>query len=166
MRDLLRGSSRAGACGCRVSVRWNSVSSVGDTAGWFTASLRWTGLRLTLRPPGLRQVAGQRRGRWSFYPIPARDPLLGYVKQGDCVEARDQGAVECPHRRHKIRMITGLQKGLDHRVDGGIPGAHVVAGARIVGRSTSPIEILLVAGRQRLVPAVLDHVELVGQPAL
>src|SRR6478736_2522281 len=103
------GSSSAGACGWRASVRWNSVSSVGDTAVWFTASLRLLfALSAHLLPPGLRQITGQRGGRWPFYPIPARDPLLRDVKQGDRVKAGDQGTVQRPHRRHEIRMVTGL----------------------------------------------------------
>ena len=34
------------------------------------------------------------------------------------------------------------------------------------GRFGTPVEMLLIAGRERLIPAVLDHVEFVSEPAL
>ena len=47
------------------------------------SAMRWSGSRDHfgsgvggLLPPGFRQIAGQRGGCWSFYPIPARDPLF------------------------------------------------------------------------------------------
>lgn len=35
-----------------------------------------------------------------------------------------------------------------------------------VGGLGTPVERLLIAGRQRLIPAILDHVELIAEPAL
>ena len=117
-------------------------------------------------PPGFREISGQGGGLRPFYPIPARDPLLLNVKHRNSVEARHQGPVQRPHRRDESGMLARLQHGRDHGVDGGVLGAHVVSRALIVRGLAAPIERLLVARRQRLIPAVLDHVEIETEPAL
>src|SRR5438067_8153232 len=43
--------------------------------------------------------------------------------------------------------------------------SHIIAGALGLGGSRTPVECLLVTWRQRLVPSVLYHVEIVGQAA-
>ena len=63
-------------------------------------------------------------------------------------------------------MLARLQHGRDQGVNGGIFCAHVVSRALVIRGLASPIERLLVARRQRLVPAILDHVEFEPQPAL
>ncbi len=92
--------------------------------------------------------------------------MLSGIKQRDSVEAGHQGPVERTNRRHEGGVLAGLQHGGDQGVDGGVLGAHVVAGALDVGGLASPVERLLVARRQRLIPAVLDHVEIESKPAL
>src|ERR1700733_12569708 len=92
-RGLLRGSISASASGWRPSTRRNSPSSVGDGVFWITGKESF-GLRCRSLPPGLREIPRQRDGRRPFYPIPACDPLLSDVKNGDDIEARDQGPVE------------------------------------------------------------------------
>src|SRR6202043_4104136 len=93
-RCLLDGSSSASASGFRARIRRNNPSSVGETL--VTGSLR---LRLRLLPPGFREIPGQGGSCRTFYPIPARDPLLSDVKQRDSVEARHQDPVKRAHRR-------------------------------------------------------------------
>src|SRR5262245_18824539 len=175
MRGLLKGSSSAKAFGCRARMRWKRTSRVGEALGWVTefgciaslASFLRIGLRLIrLPPPGFRQIARQRYGRRPFYPIPSGDPLLRHVKQGDSVEARHQDAVERPHRRDEGRPLPRLQDRRDQRINRGLLGAHVIACAGNIGGFRAPVEGLLIAGRERLIPAVLDHVELVTKPAL
>src|SRR5260370_984257 len=162
------GAVSAIASGCRAKTRLNNPSSVGEAVGWVTASTSVASFRLRVRllPPRFRQVARQRRGCRPFYPIPAREPLLLHVKQRDSVEARHQGPVQRPYRRNEGRPLARFQQGRDQGVDRGVLGAHVIPGARDIGGLAAPIERLLVAGRQRLVPAVLEHVEFVAEPAL
>src|SRR5258707_14796538 len=147
-RCLLAGSSSASASGFRARIRRNSPSSVGEAL--VTESL---GLRLRLLPPGLREIPGQGGSCWPFYPIPAPDPFLSDVKQRDSVEARHQDPVKRARRRNERRMLARLQHGRDQGVDGGIFCAHVVSRALVIRGLASPIERLLVARRQRLVPA-------------
>src|SRR6201995_3153478 len=164
MRSLLPGSIKASSRGLRARMRPNSVASVGDVAGWLTSGLfSW---RLLPLPPAFRQIPDERGGFGPFYPIPSGNPLVAGVKHGNCVEARHQRAIERADRGYEVRMITGFQQCRDRGVDGGILCAHVVARALRVGGLAAPIKRLLVAGRQRLVPAVLDHIELITQPAL
>src|SRR5689334_15842876 len=171
MRCLFRGSTSASASGCRARFRLNNVSSVGEAVGWVTALLRlcregwiaWrvhlmSSLRFWLLPPGFRQVARQRGHCRYFYPIPPRDPLLLHVKHRDGVEARHQRTVERPHGGDEGRVLARFEQGRNHRVDGGVPGSHVVPRTGNVGRLAAPVEGLLVAGGQRLIPAVLQHV--------
>src|SRR5665647_196206 len=162
-RALLRGSSSASASGFRAMTRRNNTSSVGDALFWITGSLR---LSLRPLPPGFREIAGQGGGLGPFYPIPARDPLLLNAKQRDSVKAGHQCPVQRPCRRDESGMLPRLQHGRDRGVDGGVPGAHVVSGALDACRLAAPVEILFVARRQRLIPAVLDHVEIESEPAL
>src|SRR6478736_893340 len=174
MRCLFGGSTSASASGCRARLRLNSVSSVGEAVGWVTALLRLCqglgrfagSLRFRLLPPGFRQVARQRGGGRMFYPIPPRNPLLLHVKDGDSVEARNQGAVERPHRRDEGRPLARLQQHRNQGVDGRLLRPHVVPRTGSVGGLAAKVEGLLVAGGQRLIPAVLQHVELVAEPAL
>ena len=63
-------------------------------------------------------------------------------------------------------MLTRLQQCRDQDVDSGVFCAHVISRALNVRGFASPIERLFVAGRQRLVPPVLDHVEVETEPAL
>src|SRR5260370_16964918 len=63
-------------------------------------------------------------------------------------------------------MLARLQYCRDQGVDGGVFRPHIVSRALMVRSLASPIERLLVARRQRLIPAVLDHVELEAEPAL
>src|SRR6201996_6342810 len=164
-RGLLTGSISASASGWRASTRRNNPSSVGDGVFWITGR-NSSGWRCRSLPPGLREIARQRDGRWPFYPIPPRDPLLPDVKNGNHVKSRYQGAVERPHRRYEIRPLPRRQQRLDHGVDRGIPGAHVIARTLAVGGAAAPIDPLLVARRQRLVEAERDHVEVESEPAL
>src|SRR5258707_6296840 len=163
MRCLFWGSRNASASGCRARTRRNNPSSVGDALFWITGSFR---SRFRLLPPGLGEISRQGGGTWPFYPIPARDPLLSCIKQRDSVEARHQGPVERTHRRNEGGMLARLQHRRDQVVDGGVVGAHIVSRAQGICSSASPIEELLVAGRQRLIPAILDHVEIEAEPAL
>src|SRR6516164_1518290 len=122
------------------------MSSVGDIV-WFTCypvsgSL---GRRARFLPPAFRKVSRQGGGWWSFYPIPTRNPLLAGVKHGNCVKAGHQHAIKCPNRRNEIGMVARAQQRRDHRVDGGVPGAHVVARALHVGGGASEVEGLFVA---------------------
>src|SRR2546423_7112632 len=121
-RCLLMGSSSASASGFRASIRRNNTSSVGDAAVWITESFRFL---VRPSPPSFREIAGQRSGIWLFYHIPARDPLLLNAKHRNRVEPRHQDPVQRPHRRNKNRMLTRLQHGPDHCVDGRVPGGHV-----------------------------------------
>src|ERR1700761_5920528 len=162
-RSLLTGSISAVSSGCRARTRRNSPSRCGDGLFWMTASLC---LRFRSLPPRLREVSHHGGGYRPFYPIPARNPLLCDVKYGNCIETRYQGAVERPHRRNEVRALPGRQQGGNHRVHCLALGAHIVPRPRTVGRGTSPVEPLLIARRQRLVPAVRDHVEIIVEPAL
>src|SRR6202051_207495 len=146
-RALLRGSSSASASGFRARTRRNNPSSVGEALFWITGSLR---LSLRPLPPGFREIARQGGGLRPFYPIPPRDPLLLHAKHRDNVKARHQHPVQRRHRRDESGMLTRLQQGRDHGVDGGIPGAHVVSCTLDARRLAAPVEILLVARRQRL----------------
>src|SRR5256885_2752234 len=184
MRCLLRGSTSASASGCRARFRLNNVSSVGEAVGWVTVLLwlchegctTWQGhfwqvhlassLRFRLLPPGFRQIARQRGRRRLFYPIPSRYPLLLHVNNGDSVEARHQDAVERPDRGDEGRLLARLEQRRDQDVDGGLLRSHVIPRAGNVGGLAAKVEGLLVAGGQRLIPAVLQHVELVAEPAL
>src|SRR3979411_606636 len=161
-RCLLSGSSSASASGFRAKIRRNNPSIVGDALFWITGSL-WS--RVRLLPPGFREITRQGSGRRSFYHIPAPDPLLSNVKQGDSVEARHQGPVERPHRRDEISVLACLQHCRDQNVDGGVFCAHVVSRSLIVRGLASPIERLLVARRQRLIPAVLVKVKFDNEAA-
>src|SRR5487761_2003787 len=163
MRCLFSGSSNAGASGCRARIRRNNPSSVGDTLVWITGSL---GLRDRAVPPGLRKIPRQGGGFRTFYPIPAGDPLLLNVKKRDGVKPGHQRAVQRAHRRDEGAMVPRRQHGGNHRIDGVVFGAHVVSAALIVRSLASPIEKLLVARRKRLIPAVLDHVEIEAETAL
>ncbi len=114
-------------------------------------------------PPGLVQIAVERgRGRAADRG-PMCHPLPRKMKQRNRVEAREQHPVERAYRRDEIILPLGAQQRCDHRIDRGALHAHVVAGAGLVGGGRAPIERLLVAGRQRLVPAILDHVEIKGE---
>src|ERR1700754_2665231 len=141
-RSLLTGSISAVSSGCRARTRRNSPSSVGDGLFWITASL-W--LRVRSLPPRLREISHHGGGHRSFYPIPARNPLLSDIKQRNYVETRHQGAIKRPHRRDEVRALTGRQQGRDHRIDRRAFDAHVVARPGAVGRCASPVEPLLVA---------------------
>ena len=63
-------------------------------------------------------------------------------------------------------MFARFQQGRDQGVDGGVFRAHVVPRALTVRRLAAPVERLLVARRQGLIPAVPDHVEIETEPAL
>ena len=63
-------------------------------------------------------------------------------------------------------MVARLQHVGDHRINGRVLGPHVVSRPLILRRFASPVKILLVARRKRLVPAVLDHVEVEAEAAL
>src|ERR1035437_791228 len=63
-------------------------------------------------------------------------------------------------------MLARLQYCRDQGVDGGVFCAHIVSRALMVRSLASPIERLLVTRRQRLIPAVLDHVEIEAEAAL
>src|SRR5882757_6985889 len=145
MRCLFRGSTSASASGCRARTRRNRPSSVGVALVWITGSLRLRGRPV---PPGFRKIARQGGGTWPFYPIPARYPLLLNVKQWNGVETRHQGAVERAYSRDESGMLARFQHGSDQDVDRGVLGAHIVSRALKVGGLASPIERLLVAGRQ------------------
>src|SRR6202035_1712057 len=162
-RGLSSGSTSAKASGLRARIRLNRTSSVGDVLVWITGSLRLSSLRSRVRPlpPGFREIPRQGGGLWPFYPIPAGDPLLLRIKQRDSVEARDQGTVERANRRDESRTLARLQERRDHGVDRRILGAHIVARALDVRGAAAPIEILLVTRRQRLIPAIPDHVEII-----
>src|ERR1700704_6136850 len=149
-RGLSGGSASASASGWRASSRRNKPSSVGGAAVWITGSLLG---RLRLLPPGFRQISRERGGCWPFFPVPAGGPLFRGVVQGNCIEAGHQGAVERPYCGHEFRVLARRQHRRDQGVDGGILRAHVIAGALIVRRFASPVEQLLIAGRERLVPA-------------
>src|SRR5664279_3854254 len=137
IRCLSKGSSSAGASGLRARIRRNNPSSVGVALTWFKGSFR---LSVRLLPPGFREIARQSSGTWPFYPIPACDPLLLNVKQGNSVEARHEGPVQRPHRGDESRMLAGFQRGRDHDVDGGVLGAHIVPRALKVRGLAAPIE--------------------------
>src|SRR3984957_1082911 len=163
MRVLLEGSNSASRSGCRARIRLNNPSSVGEGLVWVTASFR---LQVRLLPPRFREIPAQRGGLRPFYPIPARDPLFPDVKQRNSVETGHQGTVEGANGGDESVLSARIEQGCDHGVDGGVFSAHIVARARDIRRSTAPIEPLFVARRQRLIQAVWNHVELVGEAAL
>ena len=92
--------------------------------------------------------------------------MLLHVKNGDSVEARHQGTVERPHRGYEGRPLARLEQHRNHGVDGRLLRPHVIPRAGNVGGLAAKVEGLLVAGGQRLIPAVLQHVELVAEPTL
>src|SRR3984957_1122378 len=178
MGCFLGGSSNASASGCRARIRRNSPSSVGDMLVWITRSLRLQELglqELGLNEPGLtdrplpprfREISGQGGSLRPFYPIPSGDPLLLNVKYRDSVEARHQGPVQRTHRRNKRGMFPRRQHGRDHGIDGRVFGAHVVSRTLIIRSLAAPIKELFIARRQRLIQAILDHVEIETEAAL
>src|SRR4030095_9853854 len=131
MRSLFGGSTSASASGCRARFRLNNGSRVGEAVGWVTALLRLChegctvgdSFRFRLLPPGFRQIACQRGCYRPFYPIPARDPLLLHVNNGDSVEARYQGTVERPHRGDEGGAPARLEQRRHQGVDGGALGS-------------------------------------------
>ena len=75
-------------------------------------------------------------------------------------------AVERAHRGNEI--VAARAPAASAAIMASIAGlldAHIVSGAVGVGGGAAPVEGLLVAGRERLVPAILDHVEIVGESA-
>src|SRR5690349_16304397 len=163
MRFLLMGSIRANASGLRPNMRRNNTSSVGDTLVWITASLR---LLLRPRPPGLREISRQRSSLWPFYTIPARDPLLLDAKHWNRIKAGHQDAVQCPHGRNRGGVLASLKHGRDQDVDRRIAHPHVVSRPLNSGGLAAPVKRLLIAWRKRLIPPVLDHVEIETELAL
>src|SRR5215510_4098259 len=167
----LGGSTSAISAGRRFAA-WRSIpSSVARppmrlVAGAPRGSSRITGRAswsVGLAPPSFGQIAVE---RGLFRPrdrVPAGDPLRRKMEQRDHVEAGDQHAVERAHGGDEVVAAFCLEEGCDHGIDGGALDAHIVAGAGQVGGLRAPIESLLVARRQRLFPAVLDHVEIVGE---
>src|SRR5499427_10411619 len=119
--------------------------------------------RLRLAPPGFGKITIERGRRRSADRGPTRDPLGRKIKQRDDIETGDEHAVERAHRGDEIAAVFRLQERADHRIDGRTLDAHVIAGPGLIGGGRPPIEGLLVAGRQRLVPTILDHVEIVGE---
>src|SRR6516164_7383653 len=119
--------------------------------------------RLRLAPPGFGKITIERGRRRSADRGPTRDPLGRKIKQRDDVETGDEHAIERAHCGDEIAAVLRFQERGDHRIDGRTLDAHVIARAGLVGGGRPPIEGLLVAGRQRLVPAVLDHVEIVAE---
>src|SRR5947209_8851123 len=63
-------------------------------------------------------------------------------------------------------MLSLLQHGRDQGIDGRIANAHVVSRALNGGRLAAPVKPLLIAWRKRLIPPVLDHVEIEAELAL
>src|SRR4051812_26019604 len=124
------------------------------------------GLRAGSLPPGFREVSRQRGDRWLFYPIPSRDPLFAGAKYGDSVEAGHQDTIERPDRRDEGGAITRREHGRNHGIHGGIPGPHIVARPGDFGGLAAEVKGLFISRRQRLIPAVLDHVEVVAEPTL
>src|ERR1700738_75595 len=116
---------------------------------------------LGLAPPSLGEVAIERGRHRTADSCPSGNPLLRQVEQWDGIEPGDQKTSERPPCRHKIGPRLRLQQCGYHGVDRCTLDAHVIAGARLIGGSRAPIKRLLIAGRQRLLPAVLDHVEVV-----
>ncbi len=96
---------------------------------------------------------------------PARHPLLRREIQWHHIESRQQHAVERAGGGDEVVAAGGAEHLGDHGVDRRRFDAHVVAAALLVGRRRAPIEQLLVAGRQRLLPAVIHHVEIEADAA-
>src|SRR5215470_7504193 len=119
--------------------------------------------RLRLAPPGFGKITVERGRRRSCDRRPTRDPLGRKIKQRDDVETGNEHPVERAHCGDEIAAIFRFQQRGDHSIDGRTLDAHVIAGPGLVGGGRPPIEGLLVAGRQRLVPTVLDHFEIVGE---
>ena len=63
-------------------------------------------------------------------------------------------------------MLARLQHGRYHCVDGRVFGAHVIARALKFGGLAAPVKGLFISRRERLVPAVLDHVKIESKLAL
>jgi len=61
-----------------------------------------------------------------------------------------------------MRRITGLEQGIDHRIDGGIFHPRIVERALDAGGLAAPAVDLLVARRQGCPPGPLDHVEVIA----
>ena len=87
------------------------------------------------------------------------------MKQRHRVNPGDQHAVERARRRDRVGALVRCDQRGDHGVHRGTFDPHVVAAAVLVGGGGAPVERLLVSGRERLVPAALDHVEIKGDAA-
>ena len=96
---------------------------------------------------------------------PARHPLDGREVKRNHVEARQENAVERSRRSNEVLPCRGAEHRCDHRIDRLRFDPHVVAAALLIGCRRAPIEQLLVAGRERLLPSVLDHVEVESDAA-
>ena len=80
-------------------------------------------------------------------------------------KSRKQDTVEGAGSGDKIIPVGCAEHRGNHGVDRLGFDAHVVSAALLIGGSRSPIEKLLVAGRQRLLPAIVDHVEVEADAA-
>ena len=149
------GSVSARACGRRTPARRKRSSRVSD-------AIRVFGLvEDHALPPRLRQKPNKRGRRGMGNSRPARHPLHRREIERNDVQARQQDRSSA---RVAATKSSRLRRGRQHRRNHGVDrlrfDAHVVAAAlRIRGRR-APIEILFVAGRERLLPAILHHVEI------
>src|SRR5262249_8722805 len=120
---------------------------------------------LLFAPPRVDLIAVKRRVRWSLELVPISEPLLWQIEQRHDIVAREKEAVERSHRGVEPVAVLRFEQGLDHGVDAGALYPCVVERAVSHRSVASPAESLLVAGRQRHRPIVLDHVEVIVQLA-
>src|SRR5262245_42955608 len=118
-----------------------------------------------LLPPRFRQIAEQRRLGGMRDSRPTRHPLRGWEIKRHDIKAGKQYSIERASGGNEIIAGCRPEHGADHGVDCFRPDPHVIATALLIGGGGPPIEQLLVAGRQRLLPAVFDHVEIESDAA-
>src|SRR5258708_36605869 len=91
---------------------------------------------------------------------PSRYPLGRQMVERNDVDTRHQHTIKRPYGGDEGAALARVQESADHGIRCNAARTHVIAGAGSIGRSRAPIERLLIAWRQRLVPAALDHVEI------
>src|SRR5262249_40310639 len=159
------------AWGRRRAVRLNRSSSVARPSAAAISrlsrgsSMIMAGPSFWLSPPGFGKEAHQRRLPRVLDRRPTRNPMVREMEQRNHVEAGDQHAIERAHGGDHLGAGLGLEQCADQSVDGGTLDADVIATASLIRGGRAPIEGLLVARRERLVPTVRYHVEIEGDAA-
>src|SRR5512143_596105 len=96
---------------------------------------------------------------------PARYPLNRRKVKWDHIHARQKHAIKCARGGDKIWAARGIEHRGNHGIDRLRFDPHVVAASLLIGSRRAPIEQLLVARRQRLLPTVVDHIEIKANAA-